>query len=339
MNHILFGPLPIDRPGGITSLFKDYCIYLNNKGFDIEVVNTNFTSTSIFKGLITIIKCLIKNRNSNSYIGIHATYKDVKYILPLIIFLKGSKQPLYIRKFAGDFWERFNLESFIFKKLILYTLRKTDLLFFECKYLIKEGNCYNIKSLWWPNSRSKPTSKIFNTKSFTPKFIFIGTINQDKGVSMLIELARRNSSMQIDIVGPIQESLFKTVFEKNEIKNVKYLGIVEYDLIQELLTNYSALLLPTKYKSEGYPGVLIEALSTNTPVISTRIGGIPEIISNQINGFLMESWTIEELEKCINLLEQNYDVIQSRIPLSFDSFNSSVVYENCLEIIQGITYQ
>jgi glycosyltransferase involved in cell wall biosynthesis len=67
------------------------------------------------------------------------------------------------------------------------------------------------------------------------------------------------------------------------------------------LAQYDLLLLPS-YR-EGYPGIIIEALSVGIPVVSTRVGGIPEIIECEHNGLLVECHQPVELAKAIRAFE------------------------------------
>jgi glycosyltransferase involved in cell wall biosynthesis len=63
--------------------------------------------------------------------------------------------------------------------------------------------------------------------------------------------------------------------------------------VRELISSSRALVLPSFM--EGLPVVLMEALALNRPVISTYVGGIPELVLPGINGWLVPAGSVEEL--------------------------------------------
>jgi glycosyltransferase involved in cell wall biosynthesis len=67
---------------------------------------------------------------------------------------------------------------------------------------------------------------------------------------------------------------------------VRIVGPVAGERKNQLLANSTVMVLPSH--SEGHPLVLLEALSASLPVITTRVGAIPEIISDGKEGFLID---------------------------------------------------
>jgi colanic acid/amylovoran biosynthesis glycosyltransferase len=82
----------------------------------------------------------------------------------------------------------------------------------------------------------------------------------------------------------------KHAFDKLGIKkNIKYtfLGEISQDEVHKFLEEHKADFLLNVSESEGLPVSMMEALAAGVPVISTSVGGVPEIISHNYNGFLM----------------------------------------------------
>ena len=101
------------------------------------------------------------------------------------------------------------------------------------------------------------------------------------------------------------------------------------------LTQYDVLLLPTTWKTEGYPGIIIEAYSVGIPVVSTKIGGIPEIVEHGYNGILIEPHNTDELLSAIRCFScENYPKYSHNALISFSNFDSEVV---CNSIIANIS--
>jgi len=72
--------------------------------------------------------------------------------------------------------------------------------------------------------------------------------------------------------------------------------------IPNLLTISDLFILPSL--GDALPTVLIEALASETPIIATQVGGIPEIIENNVNGLLVPPADSESLaEACLKILQ------------------------------------
>ena len=64
--------------------------------------------------------------------------------------------------------------------------------------------------------------------------------------------------------------------------------------------------------AEGLPVVIMEALALGRPVISTYIAGIPELVENKVNGWLITPGSLESLKSAIRqLLQTDLDQLQS----------------------------
>ena len=86
------------------------------------------------------------------------------------------------------------------------------------------------------------------------------------------------------------------------------------------------MAFPTWWPAEGYPGVIIEALSVGMPVISTITGGIPEMIENGKNGLLVKVKDEEAFEKAICSVDQmTYSKLHSEAEKKFDLYNADLV--------------
>ena len=96
----------------------------------------------------------------------------------------------------------------------------------------------------------------------------------------------------------------------------------------DVLKTYDVLLLPSWFKGEGYPGIIIEALSLGMPVISTDWISIPEIIEDGFNGKLIEIKNSEQLRQAmLDFNEDNFQTYRENALKSFSQFNSDLVFE------------
>ena len=76
---------------------------------------------------------------------------------------------------------------------------------------------------------------------------------------------------------------------------VTYCGIVEFDKTVETLKQYFALLFPTFYYGEGFPGNLVDAFNAALPVIATDWMYNKEIVKDGVHGILVSPHNPNEL--------------------------------------------
>lgn len=111
------------------------------------------------------------------------------------------------------------------------------------------------------------------------------------GVDMIIkafgEVKKRFSEARVLIAGdgPQRDALERLVRDMN-LSGVEFLGNVPYTAIPGHLSRASIFVHGTKFESFGI--VLVEAMASGTPIVSTDSGGIPDIIEDGVNGFLVK---------------------------------------------------
>lgn len=75
--------------------------------------------------------------------------------------------------------------------------------------------------------------------------------------------------------------------------NIDFQGWISKKELIKLYSSCDILALPSY--NEGLPYVVIEALSTGLPIIASNVGGIAEVVDNEINGFIIQPGEIEKL--------------------------------------------
>ena len=123
----------------------------------------------------------------------------------------------------------------------------------------------------------------------------IGTLDDShKGQLQIIETARRFSASHPEIcfvlVGEGRDfELFKQ--QTASLDNIALVGLV--DNVGDYLKAFDIFLFPSRH--EGLGSILLDALDFGLPVIATDVGGIPEIIENGVNGFLVKPDAIDDI--------------------------------------------
>lgn len=257
----------------------------------------------------------------------------VNYFPFLSKIAKRLGKKVVLRKFGGS------LDIYLGrvgqKKIekVVTALQAVDLIFIETKFgiahlesLIGKTN----KIHWFPNVR-KPAQCHKNAADFNKKCVFMSHINTEKGVDELLQVAKMlQEGYSIDLYGAIKEEKYRN-FDFASY-GVTYHGEISSKQVLQLLPQYSLLLL-SSYR-EGYPGIIIEALSVGVPVVASNIGGIPEIISDGYNGKLMQPGDVESLRNAIlSFNVDNYKQYSDNALKSFNNFNSELVNVRILDLI------
>ena len=78
-----------------------------------------------------------------------------------------------------------------------------------------------------------------------------------------------------------------------------YGGVLSPSEIPAVVVAHDVLLLPSYFTSEGYPGVILEAMQCGRPVISTWWRSIPEVVEHEKSGLLVAPRSVEALKAAI----------------------------------------
>jgi starch synthase len=84
-----------------------------------------------------------------------------------------------------------------------------------------------------------------------------------------------------------------------------FLGAVPYEQVPALYHEFDAFVLPSH--TEGLPRVVLEAQATATPVVATRVGGVPEVIDDRETGILCDVADPDGLATAIDRLAADED--------------------------------
>lgn len=136
---------------------------------------------------------------------------------------------------------------------------------------------------------------------------FVGRLSEEKGVNYLIEagsvLKQITETFKIVILGdgPNNIELKNLTKSKGLDNEIIFSGF--QDDIDKWLAAFDVFVLPSL--TEGTPMALLEAMSMGIPVIASAVGGVPDIVNNGVNGFLVEPGDYRELCEKIALLKNN----------------------------------
>ena len=162
------------------------------------------------------------------------------------------------------------------------------------------------------------------------KLLFFSRISIEKGVLILFDmceyLSKENIPFSLDFYGELDEKFKENFYEQLELHlQCKYKGIFDstekdvYDKINE----YDILLLPTKWKAEGVPGILVESKIVGVPAIVSKHNYNEEVVINYKEGIVLDNVTGLSFAKEVSNLYHNKMLFDS---LSEEAYKSSVRY-------------
>lgn len=144
--------------------------------------------------------------------------------------------------------------------------------------------------------------------------LFVGRLAQNKGIMLLLEAIRQVKQIHPNITLAIRgngglKAQIDAFIQQNDLKNnVLFLGRVD-DTSQMPELYSKAKMLVCASTVEGNPRVTIEAMACGTPVISTRVGIMPDVIQNGENGLLVD-WSANDMVDAIQKLLSDTDLYQ-----------------------------
>lgn len=132
------------------------------------------------------------------------------------------------------------------------------------------------------------TPKEYNDLN-TLKLLYMGFISKEKGVGELLEAMKGlPTNIELTICGGIKdgETQYYSDVANNPDSRIQYKGYVDGKEKIQAFLNSDVFILPSY--GEGLPLVVLEALHFGLPIITTKVGAIPEVLQNGVNGMLIE---------------------------------------------------
>jgi len=144
------------------------------------------------------------------------------------------------------------------------------------------------------------------------RILFVGLHSKDKGFDILLRACHRLRSngirLELHTIGRWRSEEFRqevlAFINSANLANVVYFhGLQHAEQKWSVYAQCQVLVLPSL--TEGQPLVILEAFGCGIPVVATRVGGIPDIIEDGVNGFLVNAGAAEELARAMRDLAQD----------------------------------
>ena len=172
-----------------------------------------------------------------------------------------------------------------------------------------------------------------------PTGLFMGQIIESKGIYDLLDAAEllkdrvRTFQLLLAGAGPLEQT--DQEIKKRNLENyVKLLGPQTGYAKNELFGTSHFYVLPSH--AEGLPISIIEAYSAGLPVIATDVGGIPDLLKDNVNGLLVPAHNPERLAQAIQELIENpklcKEISKNNREIALEKYDINVIATSLAEI-------
>ncbi|MEE8640032.1 MAG: glycosyltransferase [bacterium] len=134
-------------------------------------------------------------------------------------------------------------------------------------------------------------------------FLYAGRLAPQKGVDVLIQavgLAGPKVRLKVAGSGPEEANLVETA-KGYAADKVEFLGHVDARRLAGLMASARAVVVPSRWP-ENTPAVVLEAFAAGAAVVASRVGGVPEMVEDGVEGLLVEAEDVRELAAALELL-------------------------------------
>lgn len=297
----------IDGRGGIAIFLRSYSVLFEVFNYIKASSNGNFFNRTwtYIKSIFLLLVILPKNKIEIVHIHSSAPvllHKVALYIILSKLFGKTVMLHIHASEFEQECKSHEQWLRWLFKHvdLIICVSKDIENIIKKYKLSTKTQVLYNLID--------KPNSIMVNKSDVKVRFLFMGEIIVRKGIYDLIEVVGKHKSyfegkMTLFIAGGGNTTRLLQLIRHYKIEGiVEYLGWIDSSKKAKAFSESDVFVLPSY--SESFGLVNMEANSYGKPVLTTNVGGIPEVIHQGVNGILIEPGNKEDLfEKMQYLIE------------------------------------
>jgi glycosyltransferase involved in cell wall biosynthesis len=298
--------------GGISSVID--CYFLHSAGMQFRQLITHEQRGRIF-GIYLLTKAIFlsivyANKKNCKIFHIH-TASHRSFFRKSLFWIIGKlwRKPIIFHIHGGEFINFYNRSNVLCRKSIRFILQHSDLIIVLTEHwkilFLEVFPDINITVIPNPVEQASSRSHILRKSG---QILFLGKANQQKGLWDLYTAFRNIRTTHDDVklvcCGDGDLEYADKLAKKLGIHEaVEHLGWISGSRKTQLLLESTVLVLPSYV--EGLPMVILEALAHGLPIITTPVGGIPDVISHLKTGYLVQPGDVNELTKAIKYCLDN----------------------------------
>ena len=318
MKNILYISPSTSVKGGISTVIKSYLKSDLAKNHHIFLVSSHVDGSKWRKliqavlGLVQTVYYLIFKKIEIAHVhGSDIVSSTRKSIYIQILRLFGRK---IIYHFHGaSFTEHYRSASQRTQSRMKALFEKVDLVICLSEswrqYITDIAPRANITVV--PNGIELPYFPYKEKNDNYVHLVFLGLIGERKGLFDLLRVVRRlldnDLKIKLSIGGNGENDRLQATIQSLKFNDsVNFLGWISEKQRDKLLRETDIFVLPSY--GEGMPMSILEAMSYGVPVVSTTVGGIPELVSDGETGFLIEPGDLDALFERLKCLIEDKEL-------------------------------
>jgi glycosyltransferase involved in cell wall biosynthesis len=176
---------------------------------------------------------------------------------------------------------------------------------------------------------------IGTVKTLAPKY-GIDTLIQ--AFSLAYNILKNNYNIKLKIAGTgKQKKYLKNLVSDLKLEqNVEFSGYIQHSKVPEYLNNLDIYIAVSRQDSESFGVAVLEASACGLPVIVSRVGGLPEVVKENITGLIVEKNNSEQLAQAIVKLVKNQQ-LRKKLGLAGRQYViDNYEWQKCVDIQQQI---
>lgn len=269
-------------------------------------------------GLLNLAKAVVFGviktlKLKKKYNLIHAQTASIPLLTGFIVSLV-SNTPLIVSCHASEIRTRgMNSSLKYLQKIFLCRARAVLATTNEIARILREAYGLTKKPIIIiPNGFDEELLSVQNSYESCNKITCVGSLRFEKdpfnmaGALSLVKKSRDGIVVEWIGNGPLRVHLEKYLISHELQSDFILLGQLCHEDALMHIQNSDLFVIPSQ--QEGLPTVLLESMALARPIISTNVGGIPEIIQNRINGILVDSGNSVELANAILELTESREL-------------------------------
>lgn len=285
------------------------------------------------KGLFKYRKYIPSGKNVLHFLHTPEAFIEVKICHPFAktaIFSHGSFFNM-VRGFR--FYKNNKFVEKGFNIFIKWMIKKANIIFTLDQDSIKQYKKYNRNLISVNNSIILPEKVPEREYCHAPiRLLFVGRLSKVKHIDGIIAaVSLMGEETELTILGDGEERDYLQNFIKKEkvLDQVHLVGAVLPCKVQEYMKNNDILVMNSIL--EGKPMTIIEAMSYGMPIITTNVGGISELLENNVEGIFTDGST-EGIVEVIKVIRNNYkqmceQAVNRSLSYNYIKINDQVWYE------------
>ena len=142
--------------------------------------------------------------------------------------------------------------------------------------------------------------------------LYFGRITEEKGVETVIKAYEKlpDHKVKIMVDDTTEEAIrLKEYVKRHKMKNVEFLGFKSGSQLENVIKDSRFTIIPSIWY-DNLPNTALESFQYSKPVIASNIGSLPELVVDEMNGFLFEAGNHDDLIKAIKKLDDNENIMK-----------------------------